>query len=120
LLFTTYSLMTDINEAGSASATWLPYVLLIVALVAAELFWKKNLIRAVMEAQIQLPQQVWRHLNHAWAAFFGVLGAINLYVAFHFSTSTWVNFKLFGTMALMLVFVVIQGILLEKYVKESK
>ena len=35
LLFTTYSLMTDINEAGSASATWLPYVLLIVALLIA-------------------------------------------------------------------------------------
>ena len=56
----------------------------------------------------------------AWAAFFAVLGVINLYVAFHFATETWVNFKLFGTMGLMLVFVVLQSIFLGKYIKESE
>ena len=36
----------------------------------------------------------------------------NLYVAFNFSTDTWVNFKLFGGMGLMLVFVLGQGLFL--------
>ncbi|HQR50404.1 MAG TPA: septation protein A [Methylophilaceae bacterium] len=102
---------------------WKPtvlYWLFAVVLFSAELFWNKNLIRSVMEQQISLPQAVWRTLNHAWAAFFAVLGLLNLYIAFNFATDTWVNFKLFGTTALMLVFVVMQSLLLGKYVKDQE
>ena len=48
-------------------------------------------------------------------AFFALMGVANLYVAFNYSTETWVNFKLFGFMGLMLVFVVLQGLMLGKY-----
>lgn len=102
---------------------WKPtvlYWLFALVLFAAEIFWNKNLIRAVMEKQLALPDAVWRTLNHAWAGFFAVLGLLNLYVAFNFATETWVNFKLFGTMGLMLVFVVLQSLFLGKYVKESE
>jgi intracellular septation protein len=43
------------------------------------------------------------------------MGAANLYVAFNYSTETWVDFKLFGFMGFMLVFVVLQGLMLGKY-----
>jgi len=102
---------------------WKPtvlYWLFAVVLFAAELFWNKNLIRSIMGQQIALPDGVWRTLNHAWAAFFAVLGVLNLYVAFHYATDTWVNFKLFGTTGLMLVFVVMQSLLLGKYVKDQE
>lgn len=102
---------------------WKPtvlYWLFAVVLTAAELFWKKNLIRSVMGQQISLPDPVWTKLNHAWAAFFAVLGVVNLYVAFNFATETWVDFKLFGTTALMLVFVVLQSLMLGKYMKEPE
>lgn len=102
---------------------WKPtvlYWLFAVVLFAAEIFWNKNLIRAVMDKQIALPDPVWRKLNHAWAGFFAVLGLLNLYVAFNFATETWVNFKLFGTMGLMLVFVVLQSLFLGKYMKEPE
>ena len=46
---------------------------------------------------------------------FAFMGAANLYVAFNYSTETWVNFKLFGFMGLMLVFVVLQGLMLGKH-----
>jgi intracellular septation protein len=49
-------------------------------------------------------------------AFFAVMGALNLYVAFNYSTDAWVNFKLFGGMGLMLVFTVAQGIYISKHV----
>jgi intracellular septation protein len=54
--------------------------------------------------------------------FFAVMGALNLWVAFsgHFSEDTWVSFKLFGGMGLMLVFIVLQGLLLAKYIPEDK
>jgi intracellular septation protein len=41
-------------------------------------------------------------------------------VAFNFSTDTWVSFKLFGSMGLMLVFIVLQGLVLAKYIPEEK
>lgn len=102
---------------------WKPtvlYWLFAVVLFAAEMFWNKNLIRAVMDKQLALPDAVWRKLNLAWAGFFAVMGLLNLYVAFNFATETWVNFKLFGTMGLMLVFVVLQSLFLGKYMKEPE
>ena len=48
------------------------------------------------------------------------MGVANLVVAFNFSTDDWVNFKLFGGMGLMLVFVLGQGLLLSKYLEENK
>ncbi|MNL88722.1 intracellular septation protein A [compost metagenome] len=47
------------------------------------------------------------------------MGALNLWIAFHFDTDTWVNFKLFGGMGLMLVFVVAQALYLSRYLKED-
>ena len=79
----------------------------------------RNLIYAMLEKQMQLPTQLWTKLNYAWAAFFTAMGALNLYVAFNFSTAIWVNFKLFGGMGLMLLFVIGQGLLLAKYMPQE-
>lgn len=73
----------------------------------------------MMQEQMALPERVWRTLNHAWAGFFALLGALNLYVAAHFPTDTWVNFKLFGTMGLMFLFVTLQSLLLSRYMSEK-
>ncbi|MDO9449939.1 MAG: septation protein IspZ, partial [Rugosibacter sp.] len=43
----------------------------------------------------------------------------NLYVAFNFSTAIWVNFKLFGGMGLMFLFIIGQGLLLAKYMPQE-
>jgi intracellular septation protein len=102
---------------------WKPtvlYWLFAIVLSSAELFWNKNLIRTVMQQQITLPDPIWRRLNHAWAGFFALMGVLNLYVAYHFATETWVDFKLFGTMGLMIVFVVLQSLYLGKYMKEPE
>lgn len=101
---------------------WKPtvlYWLFAIVLSGAELLAGKNLIRSVMGQQISLPDPVWRTLNHAWAGFFALLGLLNLYVAFNFSLDIWVNFKLFGTMGLMLAFVVLQSLFLGKYMTEN-
>lgn len=89
------------------------------ALLLGQLLFRKNLIRAMLEAQIALPEPVWLRLNYAWAAFFGVMGVVNLYVAFNFPLGTWVNFKLFGFTALIAVFAVAQSFFLSKYIKET-
>ncbi|NTV71678.1 MAG: septation protein A [Azonexaceae bacterium] len=81
---------------------------------------KKNAIKAMLGEQLTLPEPVWAKVNLSWIAFFLVMGVLNLVIAFNFSTDTWVNFKLFGGMGLMLVFVIGQGMLLSKYVEEEK
>lgn len=83
------------------------------------LLLKRNLIRKMLEAQIHLPDPVWEKLNLAWAAFFVAMGFLNLYVAYGYSEETWVNFKLFGGMGLMLAFVLGQGFYLSKHLEED-
>lgn len=102
---------------------WKPtvlYWLFGAVLAAATLLFRQNLIRKLMEEQVLLPDRVWRQLNASWIGFFALMGAANLVVAFNFSTDTWVNFKLFGGMGLMLAFVVAQSLLLAKYIEEKK
>ena len=103
---------------------WKPTVLYWLfggALLISNLLLGKNLIRTMMEKQIQLPDAVWKRLNLAWVTFFALMGLLNLYVAFwgNFATSTWVNFKLFGGMGLMFAFVIVQSMYLSKYVKDT-
>ena len=89
------------------------------ALVIGQLLFRKNFIQSLMGAQIELPAPVWLKLNWAWTAFFAAMGGLNIWVAYNFDTDTWVNFKLFGGMGLMLVFVLAQGMLLSRYIEEE-
>lgn len=101
---------------------WKPtvlYWLFATVLLGSALLFGKNLIRAMLEAQVTLPEALWMRLNLMWVGFFAVMGGLNLYVAYNFSEADWVNFKLFGGMGLMLVFIVAQGLMLAKYVEEK-
>jgi intracellular septation protein len=83
------------------------------------LLFGKNLLRALMGAQMQLPARVWHRLNFAWVAFFAGMGLLNLWVAYSFSTDVWVDFKLFGGIGLMLLFTLAQGLYLNRYLKDD-
>ena len=104
---------------------WKPTVLywtFALVLAVSALLFRKNLIRALMQEQITLPEAVWTKLNLAWVGFFTFMGVANLAVAFAFgfSTDAWVNFKLFGGIGLMLVFALLQGLMLSRYIDEEK
>jgi len=74
-------------------------------------FWRgATLVQRMMGAQVTLEPSLWSRLNLMWVGFFAVCGALNLYVAFNYSESTWVNFKLFGLFGLTLVFALLQGL----------
>ena len=102
---------------------WKPtvlYWLFAMVLTGSHVFFKKNLIRTMMQqAQIDIPEALWAKLNYSWAIFFAVMGVVNLYVAYHFSLATWVNFKLFGFMGMMFAFVLLQGLVLAKYIEKE-
>ncbi len=99
---------------------WKPtvlYWLFALALGLAPVLFERNLIQMLMQKQISLPEAVWSRLNLGWTAFFVFLGAANLFVAFRYSTDIWVDFKLFGTLGLMLVFVLGQSLYLARHLK---
>jgi len=101
---------------------WKPTVLYWVmgaSLLVGQLVFGKNGIKSLMGAQMTLPDSVWRTVNFSWVGFFTVMGVINLWVAYNFSTSTWVNFKLFGSMGLMLLFILAQAFFLNKHIKSD-
>lgn len=92
------------------------YWLFAAALIVGNVFFKKDLIRALMEpGGIELPRNVWRRMNHAWIWFFVALGILNLLVAFNFSRTTWVTFKSFGLTILTLGFALGQGLLISRH-----
>ena len=98
---------------------WKPtvlYWLFAVTLLIAQVVFRRNLIKAMMAKQMTLPEPVWGKMLYSWVGFFTVMGVLNLYVAFNYSTDAWVNFKLFGGMGLMLVFVLLQALMLAKHV----
>jgi intracellular septation protein len=102
---------------------WKPTVLywcIATAFLVSQTILKKNLVRTMMEKQITLPDGIWQRLSLVYVTFFLAMGLLNLYVVYNFSTATWVNFKLFGGMGLMFVFVIAQSVFLAKYVEDSK
>ena len=102
---------------------WKPTILywaFFVTLIASEFIFKNNIIKRMVGKEMHLPEVIWKKLNYAWAVFFLGLGCLNLYVAFHYSTDTWASFKLFGTMGLMIVFVIVQSLVLNQYIVLEK
>lgn len=102
---------------------WKPTVLYWLmggTLAIGMLGFRKNFLKTLMGAQLELPDAAWRAMNWSWIGFFGAMGVLNLWVAFNFDTSTWVNFKLFGGLGLMAVFVIAQAAYLGRYMKDGK
>lgn len=100
---------------------WKPSVLyasVAAALLVGKLVYKKDWLKTLFaHAQLDLPAHVWSALTWSWVGFFAFLAALNGYVATHFSLDTWVNFKVWGVMILMLAFFLLLGLYLSKYVK---
>ena len=122
MLWISLALVTVLGSAtiyfhSESFIKWKPTVLYWImggALLLGQLVFKKNGIKSIMGAQMRLPDATWRRVNFSWVAFFVAMGCLNLWVAYNFPTSTWVNFKLFGGMGLMFVFVMAQALYLNK------
>lgn len=90
------------------------------ALLLAPVLFKRNLMRSLLEDKLPLPDSTWQNVNLAWGLFFAFLGALNLYVAFTYTTDIWVDFKLFGVTSLIFLFILAQAAMLSKYVEAHK
>jgi intracellular septation protein len=73
------------------------------------------LLRHIFGEVFRLTDEGWRKLTLRWACFFTVLAGLNEIVWRHFSTDTWVTFKVFGIMPLTMIFALAQLGLLKRY-----
>ena len=94
---------------------WKPTVFFWLASVAfLGSFWigdrplVQRLLSAALPAEARVEPAVWRRLNWLWIVFYGLLGILNLVIAFHASERTWVNFKVFGLTVATFVFIAAQ------------
>jgi intracellular septation protein len=103
---------------------WKPTVLLALAAAAflgSTVIGKqplaRRLLEGVFEEPLEISERTWRLLNLLWVAWFALLAAANIYVAWNFDENVWVNFKVFGISAAMLVFLIPQVIWLNGRIK---
>lgn len=97
---------------------WKPTVLnwlFAVVFLGSQWIGSTPIIQRMMGSQLVLPAAIWRRLNLAWTLYFVIIGGVNLYVAFNYEESVWVNFKLFGMLGLTFAFVLLQSFFLAKH-----
>jgi intracellular septation protein len=88
------------------------------AFAGSHFIGKQPLIQRIMGHAISLPQPLWTRLNIAWVMFFLFCGAANLFVAFTFH-EFWVDFKVFGSLGMTLLFLIAQGVFLARHMHDS-
>lgn len=89
--------------------------LLFAVILLGGLFYKKPLLKYVLESAIQLSEEGWRILTRRWGLFFIFLGLLNEMIWRNFPTDFWVSFKVFGMLTLTITFTLCQLPLMKKY-----
>ncbi len=94
------------------------YAIFAIGLMVSH-FLGKPLIKGMLGKEISLPDGVWTNINHAWVLFFTLLAGVNIYVAYRMPLDFWVNFKVFGLLTLTLVYTVVTGLYIYKYLPKN-
>jgi intracellular septation protein len=85
------------------------------------LFFGKSLLGYVFKAAFNLNEEGWRKLTLRWGIFFLFLAVLNEVVWRNFSDEAWVNFKVWGTMPITILFTLSQMPLIMRHsVEEPK
>lgn len=93
---------------------WVSAIAFLVSMYIGE----QPLAQRMFDKVFDMPATAWRKLNLAWVGFFVFAGAANAYVVIYFS-KYWVDFKLFGSMAMTFIFLVGQIALLSRYIRQD-
>ena len=102
---------------------WKPtiiYWIFSITMISSHFFGSKEPIASrLMSNQIKLPNKAWKNINIAWAIFFLLLSFLNLAIAYHFDTKTWVYFKFIGTLVLTFLFAIGQAIYMHRNIEQE-
>lgn len=99
---------------------WKPTVLYLLAasaLVIGQYGFKRNLLKWLLGAQLELADAVWLRLLQMWCVFFSGLAAANAYVALNYPTETWVYWRTWGITGAIIAFTVVVAIYVSRHIK---
>ena len=101
---------------------WKPTVLYWVGSAAflGSIALGRNVVRTLLGSDLELPEPVWTRVGIAWGVVFFLMGVANLYVAFNFPTSSWVNFKVFVSTGILAVFAIAQAFWIARYLPDEE
>lgn len=91
-----------------------------LAFLGSQLFGAKTLTQRTMGEQLELAPAQWRYLNGSWVVTFAAIGAINLFVMYHYTLDTWAIFKVWGQIGLLLITVVGQAIWISRHMPHAE
>ncbi len=77
-------------------------------------------LKDLLGTAVNMPEMAWRNLTWRWVTFFIVLAGLNEFVWRTMAEPTWVNFKVFGLMGLMLLFTLANAPFMAKHMTEEK
>ncbi len=93
--------------------------LLFAAILLGGLYFKRPMLKYVLQSAVQMQDDGWSILTRRWGLFFIFLAGLNEVIWRNFPTDFWVNFKVFGMFTLTMLFMFSQFPLIKKYLIEG-
>ncbi|QCO70831.1 septation protein A [Buchnera aphidicola] len=96
------------------------YAIFSIILFISQFFTKKPMIQRLLEKDIKISNIYWHKINFLWSLFFLFCAILNIYIAFYFSETTWVNFKVFGFTSLTFFLILMTSIYINYKASKNK
>ncbi|HQQ62417.1 MAG TPA: inner membrane-spanning protein YciB [Pseudomonadales bacterium] len=90
-----------------------------IVLLVGHFVARKNIVHKLVGEQLQLPENICARISFVWAAYFIVVGALNLFVAYHFSEAFWVDYKLWSSIGFTVLISVVTAIIIAPHMQEN-
>lgn len=94
-------------------------ILIAAVFLGSQFIGRENLTKKMLRGAFAMPEKLWRRLNLAWVVFFLVEGGLNAVVALRASNDVYVAFKFWGLMILTFLFLMIQFVMLRRYLRQE-
>ncbi len=94
--------------------------LLFAAVLGAGMLLNRPFLKILFDEAFTLTPEGWRILTWRWTAFFVVLALLNEIIWRNFSTDIWIKVKVFGFIALTMIFAVAQVAVIQKFSDEEE
>ncbi|MDA8364596.1 MAG: septation protein A [Gammaproteobacteria bacterium] len=110
---------------------WKPTILywaFAAVFLGSQIIGRRTAAEHLLDRQVSMPARIWKIYNLSWGVFFLLMGALNLYFAFFYGLQeskaarldTWVTMKVWGSLALTVVFAVAQALFLSKHLEQPQ
>ena len=95
-------------------------ILFATGLLIGKLMFNKNFLKLFFEGSLKLEDLGWNKLMYRWVFFFIFLAIINEIIWRTQSEETWINFKVWGILAITFIFTASQIPLIQRYKKHEE